>query len=144
MRRAALSVFVFYLACLILSFFGEPWLLGAIGRTPLALLDEPKSIDYMYSYFSYDNYNKKGKYFWTRRGAMAGIPKYQRLFGGWMLASNPKEALEYLKKSAEANDYYAAVVLSDLYADPTFEFKNQILAKKYQTMADQLEHTVPK
>jgi hypothetical protein len=128
-----------YLASVAISLYAEPNFLGAIGQSPLALLGRVKSINYMYEYSSYENYDQAGKLYWQKRGADAGIPMYQRLYAGRLLKSCPVRGLALLAKSADGGDYYAAAELADLYGDDSYPLKNPALAEKYQALAARLE-----
>lgn len=139
MRRVTYFFVGVYFICLTLGFLGTNCILGAVGRAPVAWLGHQSSIDYMYVCSSYENYNKFWKHFWMVRGAEAGMPNFQRLYGNELFELNPIEGIKMLTQAADGQDYYAAARLSSIYEDPKYSFKSPEQAAKYKAIAAAIE-----
>jgi hypothetical protein len=139
MRRVFYLVISAYVICALFGFFGEPGYVGAVGRAPFAFLGEKTSISYMYDSVSYENYNEHCKSFWLKRGAAAGVTKLQRLYGAKLLNSNASEGINLLIKAADGGDFYAALILANIYRDPHSGFKNPNKERKYMDLANSLD-----
>lgn len=131
-------VVALYLVFAGVGFLSGPNYVGAIGRTPFGLLGHKSSIIYLYDCFSYENYNERLKLFWLRKGALEGIPEFQRLYGGKLLEDNAVEGVRFLREAANSGDYYAAAFLASIYEDEKFNLKDADSARKYRELARQL------
>lgn len=92
----------------------------------------------MYDCFSYEIRNHEFAEFWLKRGALAKIPEFQRLYGGQLMSTNVDEGFRLLTEAAASGDYYAAGILADMYEDPKFKLNNPALALKYREMEGEL------